>query len=100
MGFLKIFKSKSRGPSPLPRGSFTVDRTGEIISSTVSSHFSKEHLKQLSAVVLDTFEEANKADLPLKELAVQYDGLNLKARELKGGAIVFLSPRGKPSGSI
>jgi hypothetical protein len=95
MGFLSIFKAPTRSPAPLPSGSFTVDSTGEIVTSTVSSTFSKENLKQIGGMVLQAFKDSRKADQSFTELAVHFSAVDLKARELRGGAIIFLSPRGR-----
>ena len=94
MGLLDLFKSRAEAPSPLPSGSFTVDRSGEILSSTVASTFPANNLKQISALVLKTFREAQAHDLVFTEIVINFGGMNLKARELRGGAIIFLSPRG------
>jgi hypothetical protein len=94
MGLLNLFKSPTRTPSPLPSGSFTVDRTGEIVTSTVLSSFSRDALKQIAAVVLRAFRDAKKAEVVLGEMAIDFDAMVVKARELRGGAIIFLSPRG------
>ena len=95
MGILnRIFK-----PAPpvnlmrLPAGSFTVDPKGRIITSTVTQSFPAAFLQEIGAQVLGTFQSAQIADLPLSELIVHYSSLTLTARELRGGAIVFLSPQ-------
>jgi len=94
MGFLNLFQNgPAKGPTPLPAGSFTVDRSGEIIASTVSSQFSAQRLSQISALVLRAFQTARAADLSLSEIAVSLGAMNIKAREMRGGAIIFLSPR-------
>ena len=93
MGLLDLFKSQTRTPTPLPAGSFTVDPGGRIITSTISSSFPPQSLLQISALVLETFKEATLAGQVLTELTVQFAGLTLTARELRGGAIIFLSPR-------
>jgi hypothetical protein len=43
MGFLDIFKARSDAPPALPSGSFTVDREGKIIASTITSRFPKRN---------------------------------------------------------
>ena len=94
MGFLdKIFKPGARGPQPLPSGSFTVDRNGEILFSTISSDFSALRLREISATVLKAFEEAKSANLALTEVVLNFGALAIKAREMRGGAMIFLSPR-------
>jgi hypothetical protein len=100
MGLLNIFRSRAESPAPLPSGSFTVDRAGDILSSTVASSFSPQDLKHISTVVLKTFREAQEADMHFTEFAVHFGALTLKARELRGGAIIFLSPRGTARKSL
>lgn len=95
MGFLGFFKPQTKAPAPLPTGSFTVDSAGEIVTSTVPSSFSRESLKQIGHMVLQAFKDARKTGQNSSELAIQYSSLDLKARELRGGAIIFLSPRTK-----
>jgi len=95
MGFLSIFKAQTKSPAPLPSGSFTIDSTGEIVTSTIPSSFSKESLKQIGHMVLQAFKDARKTGQNIGELAIQYSALDLKARELRGGAIIFLSPHAK-----
>ena len=43
------------------------------------------------------FSEAAAAQLPLAELIINYPSLKIAARELRGGAIVFLSPKAPSS---
>lgn len=94
MGLLNLFSK----PAPstltrLPTGSFTLDREGEIIVSTVSSSFPALTVKDIGRRVLDTFREAQEAHLPLAELIIHFGGFKIVARELRGGAIVYLSPK-------
>ena len=94
MGLLKrILKPAARGPA-LPSGSFTVDPNGEIITCTIPTSFSRDGLKDISKLVLRAFKEAKEADLALTELAVNFGAMKLKAREMRGGAMIFLAPRG------
>jgi hypothetical protein len=94
MGLLNIFsKDDQPGLVRLPRGSFTLNRAGEIIISTVPSSFSQETIQDIGRQVLDTFQQAQAAHLPLSELIIHFGGFKVVARELRGGAIVFLSPK-------
>ena len=43
--------------------------------------------------MLTAFRQAQQAHLPLSELIIHYGALKLLARELRGGAIVFLMPQ-------
>jgi hypothetical protein len=94
MGFLDFF-SKQDKPTlgRLPSGSFTVDATGRVLSSTLPSDFPAAQLQEIANQVLAAFRNAQKAQLPVSELVVQYAALKLTARELRGGAIVFLAPQ-------
>ena len=95
MGLLNIFsKSKAQSPPPLPSGSYTVDRDGKVVTRTISSSISTQSLEMVSAQVLQTFREAKQANLNINEFSINMGALNIKARELRGGAMIFLTPRG------
>jgi hypothetical protein len=64
------------------------------VTSTISSSISGETLEIISAQVLQTFKDAKEAELNMNEFSITMGAMNLKARELRGGAIIFLSPRG------
>lgn len=93
MGLLKIFSKPVPTLTSLPAGSFTLDRNGEIIVSTVASSFPVLTVKDIGRRVLDTFREAQEAQLPLAELVIHFGGFKIVARELRGGAIVYLNPK-------
>jgi hypothetical protein len=93
MGFLKFFSKPASAPAPLPSGSFTVDRDGDVLVSTLPQAFSEALTREIGCHVLQTFRAAQAARLPLSELVVHYASLKLTARDLRGGAIVFLAPR-------
>ena len=94
MGFLSgLFKSRPTGLVHLPAGSFTLDREGRVMTSTLPQSFPGEHLKEIGDQVLASFRSAKKAQMPLSELTIQYSALKLMARELRGGAIIFLMPQ-------
>jgi hypothetical protein len=94
MGFLNMF-SKSSGSHllRLPSGSFTVDASGKIITTTIPHSFPESALKAIGHTVLDLFRGAQKAQTPLTEMIIQYASLKITAREMRGGAIIFLSPK-------
>jgi hypothetical protein len=99
MGFLG-FGSKSPAPAEkpvlirLPSGSFTIDPTGRLVASTLPRSFPEAMVQAISTAVLATFQSAREAQLPLAELIAEYSSIKLTARELRGGAIIFLAPRG------
>lgn len=93
MGFLKLFSRSGPAVQRLPSGSVTVDRNGNVVASTVSSAYPAELLRDIVHEVLRLFREARTAQIPLNELNIHFASLQITARELRGGAIVFLSPK-------
>jgi len=95
MGLLSLLaKSDAVTLMRLPAGSFTVDRTGRVLTSTLPQTFPRGLIHEIGQLVLSTFRLAEAAQSPLSELVAEYSVLKLTARELRGGAIVFLAPRG------
>lgn len=93
MGLLNLFAKPVPKLTRLPSGSFTVDALGRVLVSTLPNSFSPVHLQEISSTVLAIFKDAREAALPLSELIVRYGGFKITARELRGGAIVFLKPK-------
>jgi hypothetical protein len=98
MGFLKRLKRLFRFRSSavvqqLPAGSLTVDRHGNVVTYTVSSTYPKALLRDIGRDVLLLFREARAAQTPLAEVSIQFTSLRITARELRGGAIIFLFPQ-------
>ena len=93
MGFLNLFrKPEDRPLTRLPSGSFTIDRGGRVVASTLPQSFPAAQVFQISHEVRAAFRSAQQADIVISELIVEYAALRLSARELKGGAMIFLSP--------
>ncbi len=97
MGFLKQFLKRffrSRATvQQLPTGSVTVDRNGRVVTYTVSSAYSKAMLRDIGLEVLSLFREARMAQMPLAEISIHFASLDITARELRGGAVIFLLPQ-------
>jgi hypothetical protein len=94
MDFLKLFTRETpSAPIPLPSGTFTIDRTGRLVTSTISNFFPEKLALEIGHAVLDTFRKAQAADVVLTEITINFTALKVTARELRGGAIVFLAPR-------
>lgn len=94
MGFLSFF-SRPVDTSilvRLPAGSFTVDKTGRVLVSTLPSSFPDKFVNDIATQVQKTFREAQLAQLPLNELIIHFPTLKIIARELRGGALIFLVP--------
>jgi len=92
MGFLS-FKPDNTKLRKLPSGSFTVDSGGNIVSSTVPTSFPAEEIRRIGQQVLSAFRRGHQAGYPFAELIIHYAAFKLSARELRGGAIIFFSPR-------
>ncbi len=92
MGLLNLLSKPAPSLLRLPSGSFTVDRSGHILVGTLPSSFPGSVVKAIANEVLGAFKTAADAQLPLAELIVHYPSLKITARELRGGAIVFLAP--------
>ena len=94
MGILKPFtrSQKPLCPERLPHGCFSMHREGGIASSTLPSRFSQQTMIEIGRVVLSAFDRAQRANLPLTDLYIHFSGLTITARELRGGALIFLSP--------
>ncbi|MCI0744819.1 MAG: hypothetical protein L0Y58_05370 [Verrucomicrobia subdivision 3 bacterium] len=94
MGLLK-FLTGSREPRlmRLPSGSFTVDANCKIMTSTLPQNFPEGRMREIGQQVLASFRAAKQAQMPLTELIIHFAALKLLARELRGGAMIFLMPQ-------
>lgn len=92
MGFLSIFSKPEPTLVRLPSGSFTVDRSGKTVVSTLPSSFPETLMDEISTQVRATFQEAQSARLQLNEIVIHYPSFKIIARELRGGALIFLVP--------
>jgi len=96
MGLLDIF-SKTKGdsaPLEIPAGTFTVDKDGRVLSSTLPGSFPPECFELITKPILGAFAQARAAQVPLNELVFNYSALKITAKEMRGGAMVFLAPHG------
>ena len=93
MGFLKKLFGGHAAVQQLPSGSITVDRNGVIVTSTVSSGYPISLLQAIGRDVLELLREARAAQMPLAEVSLHFGSLRVTARELRGGAIIFLLPQ-------
>lgn len=94
MGLLKPFsrQKKTLSPERLPSGCFTIHREGGLVASTLPSTFSENKIMEIGTEVLKIFASAEEAQLALTDLHLDFSGLNITARELRGGALIFLQP--------
>jgi hypothetical protein len=87
---LNFFRKSGQLGAP-SAGCFTVDRRGHIVASTLPQTFPRAKVLDIAQRVLATFRGAEEARMPLTEFMINYSACILAARELRGGAIVFLS---------
>ena len=94
MSFITQFFIKPAKPTLLqvPAGSFTVDRGGQVMTTTLPQAFANAHVRTISEHVLATFRLAKAAEMPLTELVISYQTLKVVARELRGIVVVFIIP--------
>jgi molybdopterin-binding protein len=93
MGILKKLFGGDATVQQLPAGTVTVDRHGQIVTSTVSSTFPEALLLVIGRDVLELFRLARVDQMPLAEVSLHFSSLRITARELRGGAIIFLFPQ-------
>ena len=93
MGFIRNIFGSRAAVTQLPSGSITVNREGQIVTSTVSSAYPAETLQMVGREVLALFKEARTSQMPLAEISLHFASLRITARELRGGAIIFLFPQ-------
>jgi hypothetical protein len=94
MGILNsLFQKTPARLARLPRGSFTVDAEGRVVASTLPQAFPEAFIRDIGRIVLAYFRGAQQAQVRIREVIVAYPALKLCAREMRGGAIVFLSPQ-------
>ncbi len=93
MGLLSLFSKPSPALQLLPTGSMTVDRNCHVLASTISSSCPPDLIQDIASQILRLFREARKAQTPLSELTLNFASLQITARELRGGAIIFLTSK-------
>ena len=93
MGLLKFFSRSGPAVQKLPSGSFTVDREGNIVTTTVASSYPRDLLEEIAKEILRLFRDSRAAQISANELTLHFASFQITARELRGGAIVFLSPK-------
>ena len=97
MGLLNIFAKAPPTLLRLHTGSFTVDRKGRVLMGNLPSSFPQQLIQEISQQVLGAFRDAAGAQLPLSELIINFPSLKISARELRGGAIIFLATKSPDS---
>ncbi len=92
MGLLSK-KKKPLEIHALPAGCITIDRNGTIVATTIPQTVPAAKLQHIAQVVSQALHGARAINMSLTEMQVDYPALKIVVRELKGGAILFLTPR-------
>ena len=93
MGFLTKFTGGKSGLQRLPSGTFTVDPMGNVVSSTLPSWVPASQVRDIGQHILAVMKGAAAARIQISEMKIQYETFRITAREMRGGAIIFLSPK-------
>ena len=94
----EVANTPEASPKPLEPahracGSFTISNTGKVNVSTLPASFPRVVLEVIGKVVLSALSTARELDSPLTELAADFPGLEVRARDADGGAIIFITPQ-------
>ena len=92
MGILNWFAKSAPAVRRLPAGSFTVDRHGNLMTTTVGSEYPQWLLDDTAREVLSLFLEARSAQMPLTGLDLNFAGLHIAARETEEWVEVSTHP--------
>ena len=63
------------------------------MTSTLPQSFPSSRIQEIGQQVIAAFSAAKQVHMPLSEIIVYYAALKILARELRGGAIIFLMPQ-------
>lgn len=88
-----LSKRRPVGPEHFPHGSYTVAPDGRIVVSTLPGSFPRERMAAIGKVILSALATARELGTPFSELAADFAGLEIRARDLAGGAIIFITPQ-------
>ncbi len=76
----------------LPSGSFTVDPNGVVVSSTLPQSFPQAHVRDIARCVMSCFKRAQQNRIQISEVHLHFSTLKITAREMKGSAMIFVTP--------
>ncbi len=76
----------------IPSGCFAVHRDGGIVCSTLPQWFPVQSAVEIGRAVIETFRLGVEMNAVLNEISVRYTGMTIAARDLRGGALIFLNP--------
>ena len=89
----RLPQTKAIGPARFPRGSYTISSTGSIVVSTLPGSFPRQRMEAIGKVILSALGTARELGTPFTEMAADFAGLEIRAWDLGGGAIIFITPQ-------
>ena len=94
MGVLKPFVRTTIPieASRMPSGCFAVHREGGIICSTLPQWFPQSAAEEIGRTALAAFRLAGETNVIIHDVSIRYSGMSIVARDLRGGALIFLVP--------
>ena len=89
----RLPKTTGHGPRAIPARQLHRFRHGKIVVSTLPGSFPRERMEAIGKVILSALASARELGTPFTELAADFAGLEIRARDLAGGAIIFITPQ-------
>ncbi len=95
MGILKPFHRTQRPVENkrIPSGCFAVNRNGVVVTSTLPGWYPEKLMVEIGRVLIDSMRSAQETELAVSELHINYSGMEIIGRDLRGGVLIFLRPR-------
>jgi DNA-binding response OmpR family regulator len=84
---------KTEVPATFPCGNYSVTPTAQVVDSTMPPSFPRVIMEVIGKVVLAAFSSARDLETPLTEIAADFRGLEIRARDTDQGAIIFITPQ-------
>jgi len=80
-------------PATFPCGNYSVTPAGQVVDSTMPSSFPRVVMEVIAKVILAAFSGARNLENPMTEIAADFRGLEIRARDTDRGAIIFITPQ-------
>jgi len=84
---------KVEEPAIFPCGNYSVTFAGQVVDSTMPSSFPRVVMEVIAKVILSALTGAKDLENPLTEIAADFRGLEIRARDTDHGAIIFITPQ-------
>jgi DNA-binding response OmpR family regulator len=84
---------KSEDPATFPCGNYSVTPAGQVVDSTMPASFPRVIMEVIAKVIISAFASARDLENSLTEIAADFPGLEVRARDTDHGAIIFITPQ-------